>query len=735
MPSKRESSSGSLQKILCFGMPSLLLGLNLLIFGTFTVYNNNPGEFLVAYTDSLQLYYLPALLIFLALALVGMLLGSRAGRIFNAVIILFASLSYVHGNLLLWDTGVLDGSALDLSKNWRSMIDAVLWIAFGWIAFRFRHWLVDHGWKICVTLILFQAIGVVVSLGNEQSASKSNTFVLPAELTRFSEQKNLIHIVLDGFQASIFEQIISEHPEMVDDFSGFTFFRDATTSSAVTYLSIPATLTGKAFINQQNISEYLEQTLGGKNLYSFLADNGFQVDVATPLWWNQPSAIFSSYYRIPTPYTDEHATLLSTTLLLADISLYRQVPHFVKSLVYDSGTWLMSGTLVDQPEQQFSHFAHSAFFVDLQNKMTVVPSVPKYKFIHLVTPHAPLVSTSECGFTGKQMDYGTGASKNQSFCILKQLVGFLQKLKAMGIYDNSMLIIHGDHGGGVAFSMYRDDGSETNSAEALHRMWGNPLPLVLVKPLGKKGALQTSNELVQLLDIPATVTEQLGLASVFPGRSMFVTARGAEPVRFYYRSTMHRNDAAAKDHFDNFSTFKVTGSIYAVDSWHEVGTYVAPVTDDEDKYVWGTSLSFGNRGTFQPFQAGGWVVTRSKDVTWTEGHVAGLSISFSEINGPVRMLAKVKPLLVAGKLNQQQVGIIIGGRRAGEWMLNDDRFQDVELIIPPELFSATGNTDIQFELPDAHSPASLDSGKDQRVLALAFMSIKFERLEQHRAQN
>jgi len=252
----------------------------------------------------------------------------------------------------------------------------------------------------------------VMSHGQDKNQALVVDF--PKELAAFSINSNVIHIILDGYQASVFEQLLTEQPGLAKDFSGFTFFRDASTSSAITYLSVPAALSGKAFKNDQLISAYQERALRGHNLFSFLADNGYSLDVATPSWWNEPNELFASYYRIPGPYTDAHGALLSTALLLADISLYRQTPHFLKSMIYRSGAWLLSGWLVVKPEQQFAHFAHNAFFMDLIDKLAVAPSGPRYKFIHLVTPHPPLVTLADCSFAGASLEYSRDAFIQQS---------------------------------------------------------------------------------------------------------------------------------------------------------------------------------------------------------------------------------------------------------------------------------------------------------------------------------
>jgi len=706
--------------------PALLLCLNLLVFGTFTVYSGNSAEFLLPYIDVLKFLLLPGLVAVLILCFIAWGLNSRHAVAYCVVLMFLAFITYLHGNLIRWDVGVLDGSALDLSRSWRGLVDAMVWAVLAWLAWRFRYYLVAQGWKICLVLAVFQAIGLSTQVGKiSDNASIAKSY--PEENSFFYKKNNVIHIVLDAFQANVFEFVLKSRPQMKDELSGFTFFRDAVTPSDVTYLSVPATLSGKVYTNDIAISDYLDQTLGGENLYTFLAERNYAVDVATPLWWNQTSSIFSSYYRIPTPYVGNEA-LRSTALLLFDISLFRQAPHFLKSRIYRNGIWLLSNRLLSQPEQQFSHFAHNEFLRDFTERAVIKSERPTYKFVHLVTPHAPLVTDQECGFFGAEQAYSLETFGTQSRCTMETVIEFFRRLKKLGIYNDSLLIIHGDHGGGVAFDMRGADGQASNSSESLHLMWGNPLPLVLIKPPGADGPLRISNYPVSLTDLPATVADLLDMENPFPGRSMFDEVSGEPPVREYHRSTMHRNDAAAKDRFDNFSSFFISGSVYDVAAWSEEKFYQAPVTTEDERYAWGVAMSFGSRGNFKPFQDGGWTVTRVNDISWTQGYRAGLSIQFPVTTDAVRMSIKLKPFLVPDKLDQQRVTVMINDHELAYWELTENRFQKKEVLIPSKLFKPGETTEFSFILPDAQAPLSLGAGEDSRLLGLAFMSLRFDRV-------
>jgi len=707
-------------------LPSLLLGLNLLVFGTWAVYSHNPEEFLITYSDLLSKFFTPALILFIGVGLASTYLGQRSRLIFNTIIIFLVIASYTHGNLLSWNTGVLDGEQLTFSESWRSGADGLFWLMLAYLVIRFRRWLFIHGWQICVLLIVFQCIGVLSSLYDFEEPQYPTTS-FPQKLERFSPDSNIVHIVLDGFQGSVFEDLLKTQPELTDELEGFTFFRDTSTSSDVTYLSIPASLTGQAFANQTSISDYHKATLEGDNLYRFLADKQFDVDIATPFLWNKPQPWFNSYMRIPTPYAGKLEIETSSAYLLIDVSLFRQVPHFLKPDVYNSGSWLLSGALVSNPEQQFQTFSHLAFFRDLQSRMSVTAKHPKYKFLHLVTPHAPLVSNPDCSFSGTPRDNKAAAYPDQAACALEAVTAFLRKLKSQGIYDNSLILIHGDHGGGIPFEMIDKNGGPTNSFDALHRAWGNPLPLLLIKPMNAKAPLQVSHQQVQLLDIPVTIAGLLGLESEFPGSSMF-DKRFTEEERMFYHSTVPSTEAAYKDHFDDFVGYQISGSIFDAASWNQIYSYTAPLTNELQKYNWSTKISFGSEGNFSQFQTGGWGLKVSRGSTWTVGHRASLAIDFGVVEHTVNLRATVKPYLVPAQLEQQHVNIYVGATKAGEWILTHKKFEEVSLEVPAHLFNTQGNTAIIFEFPDAASPMVMGTSGDKRELALAFISIQFDLL-------
>ncbi|TRZ92557.1 hypothetical protein D4R89_01080 [bacterium] len=107
---------------------------------------------------------------------------------------------------------------------------------------------------------------------------------------------------------------------------------------------------------------------------------------------------------------------------------------------------------------------------------------------------------------------------------LKLVIMFLERLQRLGIYDNSIIVLVGDHGAGFQgqdFVLQPGMPLEKGADIVTQSSRVTALPLILVKPLVSRGALKISDAPVSLSDIPATVFSNLGLSIKDSGPSMF----------------------------------------------------------------------------------------------------------------------------------------------------------------------------------------------------------------------
>jgi len=98
---------------------------------------------------------------------------------------------------------------------------------------------------------------------------------------------------------------------------------------------------------------------------------------------------------------------------------------------------------------------------------------------------------------------------------------FLEKLREMGIYQDTMVFVLSDHGFGIEIEeeVYGENvGSKPIVADAVK---GRALSLFLVKPFMSTGKLRISDAPVSLSDVAKTIVSELGLEGDIPGTSIF----------------------------------------------------------------------------------------------------------------------------------------------------------------------------------------------------------------------
>ena len=104
----------------------------------------------------------------------------------------------------------------------------------------------------------------------------------------------------------------------------------------------------------------------------------------------------------------------------------------------------------------------------------------------------------------------------QAHCILNGIADFIDRLKSEGIYDNTAIIISGDHGHN---SVPLDQEGQPLNYSMYEPLLGTGRPALLVKNPGSRGQLRFNNAPTDMLNIAPTALSLAGLPT--NGRSVF----------------------------------------------------------------------------------------------------------------------------------------------------------------------------------------------------------------------
>jgi hypothetical protein len=153
-------------------------------------------------------------------------------------------------------------------------------------------------------------------------------------------------------------------------------------------------------------------------------------------------------------------------------------------------------------------------FLNVLEQEAKLPARGRYTLIHAVLPHSPEVLAADCSY---DVAGSETTPLEQAGCATKLLVAFVERLKELGRFDNSLVIVHADHG------VYEPENSAENPAErvSLHA-------LLLIKPVGSDGELTVSDVKSTVIDIAPTLLSALEIENQLQmeGRPLLDAIRG-----------------------------------------------------------------------------------------------------------------------------------------------------------------------------------------------------------------
>ncbi len=599
-------------------LASLLLGFTLFFFIPIQIYTTNSFEFDFMFPGLLVFLLLVASALTILLCLLLALIPNRFSLKQRAQNIVFSLglLLFIQSNILVWRYGLLDGRQILWDKKLvLGLIDGAIWLAvLVWAQVKFK-WasriLKRTAWVLLLLQLLFCAYYYFSSPPfpnfSQYNFSAGNQF-------DFSSRKNAIILVLDCFQSDLFQEVLNEDSSLKETFSGFTYFRNNLGGFPSTYASVPLILTGKYYDNSRPIQDFIKESfLSSSSLPLVLTRNGIRVDLfpaGRKVVYSHPGLAANIVSRMYPFFWSEVGYLM-------DISLFRALPHFGKRLVYNEQKWLVKNLLPRVPFTWFKTARQTvarpkapppretvAAAVSLRKKMkkigiklshdlipqssrvisdvnfmhrslvssTAKTEVPVFKFYHLMGVHSPFRMNED--LKPEILAYSRANWKRLIRGELKLVKIFFIMLKKVGAFDNSLIIVMGDHGhprGDLGRVLPPDlGGADGPSAQIPDGVIEAAMPLLLAKPFNASGDMQVSDAPVSNGDIAKTVFSEMGISTPCPGESIFDVPVDAARPRFFYYYTWTLNDWKT-DFLPPFTEYRVDGHAWLSQSWQATG--------------------------------------------------------------------------------------------------------------------------------------------------------------------
>ena len=654
-----------LRRFLILVFPALLLPLQLLLFGPHTLYANNVQEFSAPF-GSLIVHVAPAIVSVAAvLILVGVLIPAQIFHHYVVLLVALGVTTWAQGNLMVGDYGVLNGQDIDWSGHaWRTRYELALWIVVPVVSMVFARKIVSTAVFASRILIALQVVLMAYTTAQADPEARAKWEGAPEAIFEISSKQNVFHFVLDGFQSDAFADILkAERAEIDRQYSGFTFFKNHMGAFPTTIVSIPAMLTGSVYRNQEPMRRFIAKEFNRASIFRAMRDQGFQVDAVSGLMYDKPST--TNYYRLPTPYVTYDAYVKFAGWQLADLSLFRHAPHIAKPWVYNDQSWRLQtkfGQSADTPGRRYMPVNGQAFMADYTARVRVGHDRPTYKYLHIGIPHWPVSVDRDCNYIGARSLRRPNYT-DQARCGIRRVGAFLDKLRELGLYESSLILISSDHGVALPPEGFAPDRDVFGGP--LSEMAGSSLALLMVKPPNGNGPVRVSDAPTAISDIPATIVDTLGLKNPFSGTSALKLDEHAPRPRQFAAYVWSSAEWQA-DFFPYMDVFTVDGKVTDGNAWKT----------EEPIYAPKTTLEGRSRGFYRPERG-------------APGEVFRWSMPLAFLHQPPDARG-VELKVRSGANHQQTLTVELRGKVIDTRVLSDNQWYTLNYAIPPSKSTPPG---------------------------------------------
>ena len=672
--------------------PALLVVLPLCLFGPYTIFSGNEAEFSAPFWVLIRPLLSVGVGLALALIAIGLALPARVFRTYIALLFGFGLVIWIQGNFLVPDYGAFTGAAIDwASQSWRNPYEMAMWVGVPVLAVAAARYLAVIAPFASGVLVALQAAALIIS-AVRADAGEPGKWQGPTEtMFELSRTRNVIHVVLDAFQADVFGEILAEERPILDrSLSGAVFFANHIGAFPTTIVSIPAMLTGKVYRNDRPLQRYVVDILNEGSIFKSLRESGYRVDAATGMHHGRESA--TNYVRLRRPYVSYDDYIQFAAWQLADLSLFRHAPHLLRPWIFNDESWRLQTVFGPGDTSSRRHHAVNGAVVldEFARRLTLSTDEPVYKYIHVGIPHRPVTLNGKCEFIG--VVRGTRPNyKEQARCAVTRVAEILDRLKELGVYDNTFVVISSDHGIGMASPQFANNRETPMGPVA--RVAGNAMALLVVKPLNSSGPVRISQAPTTITDIPATILDGVGLTQSMPGEPALKLAEDARRVRPWAYYDWERDDWG-QNYFPTLDIVDIDGRVLDGNSWTLLNTIYEPAAGDSAR----------NRGLYEAHKSRAGV-----DYQWSMSNI------FVHVPASTRTF-EMKVRSVAPK--PQTVTVFAADQVLGKVALKDQSWVTLKYTLPAPPIPAANWVQVNVD-PSWRAPGTT------RVLGVQTRDIVF----------
>jgi len=343
-----------------------------------------------------------------------------------------------------------------------------------------------------------------------------------------SENKNIFIISLDGMPGESVSSIIKSNKDYSDNFKDFSIFNNAVSQSPATKASLIGDIYGiqdykskgksiaqaRSQLQKEGLSEYITNNHIQDSFhygYSNYGINEIKIPSAISEFFNKEETFRFFHYptvRIFGSFGVRVLNKINHISSLNDLIIKNAIsPELIEKLASnDNGASWNNGNILTM-------FIFDSFVSNLSASNKEI----SLRYLHIPFSHFPISIDEECNYRSDDKDWHNSNQnekgiRNNDICAINKFVAFLDKLKRLGIYDNSLIIFKSDHGKPAPYFSSSPNNLRING----HIAWGynRYRPTLMIKGFGANAEAPVyRDELVLLNDVAKTICIESGIKS------------------------------------------------------------------------------------------------------------------------------------------------------------------------------------------------------------------------------
>ena len=486
--------------------------ITVLIYAPAALYLNNIQEFNVAAIKGVPIFIIIGLFFCIFLVVIGLCFAGDKGIPFYISLIFALGLgAYVQSNFLNPQFPAMDGTVIDWSLYSENMIiSGIVWGGIFLVTMILMLWrkkLVEVGIKyLSILLTMMQLVSLIVLCFTCKLNPVANIVFTKEGEFELSENKNIILFIVDTLQEDALQEYIES--EYYEDglFDDFTFFTNTVTGGAPTIVAVPLLLTGREYDPMQEVGEYRTDIFNDNYLFEMMNKKDYDICLFTD--WGALGASPEDYVR--NCVVTDGASIGDAVQFIN--KMYQLAGFYIMPQILKPALWMSTEQITSTIDRQNHYDLNNIeFYYDFQQagKFETIKR-PCFRLYHLDGVHREYYSNENL-----QEEESSLLTEQQVLRgIAKELSAYLRQLKEENLYDNSMILIMGDHG------RHEIGNTEVNAA-------------VMVKRPNEHHSLEYNRAPVCFRNIYATMVEEVEEDKNAYGASIYDLSENSDVERWH----------------------------------------------------------------------------------------------------------------------------------------------------------------------------------------------------------